>query len=141
MGRRRSADPTPGTVLLVGECVLRYQAHARTYYTRDGVPTGEHVTIRNALRPLTKRFAELPVTEFGPKKLKQLREDMIAHNWPRYYVNRATAIIKRCLNWCASEELIPEDIANALKTVKGLQKNRTAAREKDPIEPSCRRDR
>ena len=57
------------------------QEHAQTYYTRDGVPTGEHITIRGALRPLVKRFSELPVTEFGPKKLKQLREDMIELNW------------------------------------------------------------
>jgi integrase len=129
------SDPPLGTVLLVGECVVRYQEHARTYYAREGVPTGEHVTIRNALRPLTKRFAELPVTEFGPKKLKQLREDMIALNWTRYYVNKATAIVKRCFNWCASEELVPAEIAVALTTVKGLQRNRTAAREKDPIGP------
>jgi integrase len=129
------SDPPVGTVLLVGECVLRYQEHARTYYAREGVPTGEHVTIRKALRPLTKRFAELPVTEFGPKKLKQLREDMIALNWTRYYVNKATAIVKRCFTWCASEELVPAEMAVALTTVKGLQKNRTAAREKDPIGP------
>jgi integrase len=128
------SDPPVGTVLLVGECVLRYQEHARTYYAREGVPTGEHVTIRNALRPLTKRFAELPVTEFGPKKLKKLREDMIALDWCRATVNRATNIVKRCLKWCASEELIPEHIANALKTVDGLKKNRSAAREKPPIE-------
>jgi integrase len=128
-------DPLPGTVLMVGECVLRFQEHARTYYTRDGVPTGEHVTIRNALRPLTKRFGELPVTEFGPRKLKQLRDDMIALDWTRYYVNKATSIIKRCFTWCASEELVLAEMAVALTTVKGLQKNRTAAREKDPIGP------
>jgi integrase len=120
---------------MVGECVLRFQEHARTYYTRDGIPTGEHVTIRNALRPLTKRFGEIPVTEFGPKKLKQLREDMIALDRTRYYVNEATSIIKRCFNWCASEELVPAEMAVALTTVKGLQKNRTAAREKPPIGP------
>jgi integrase len=128
-------DPLPGTILMIGECVQRYQAHARTYYSRDGVPTGEHVTIHNALVPLVKRFAELPVTEFGPKKLKKLREDMIERNWCRATVNRATNIVKRCLKWCASEELIPEHIANALKTVDGLKKNRTAAREKAPIGP------
>ncbi len=128
-------DPTPGTVLLIGECVLRYEAHARSYYTRDGGPTGEHVTIHNALRPLVRRFSELPVTELGPKKLKKLREDMIELDWTRYYINKATSITKRCFTWCASEELVPAEMAVALTTVKGLQKNRTAAREKPPIRP------
>ncbi len=128
-------DPLPGTVLMVGECVARFSEHARTYYARDGVPTGEHVTIRCSLRPLVKRFGELPVTELGPKKLKALREDMIELGWTRYYINKATSITKRCFTWCASEELVPAGMAVALTTVKGLQKNRTGAREKDPIGP------
>jgi integrase len=128
-------DPLPGTILLVGECVKRFQEHARTYYARDGVPTGEHITVRCSLRPLVNRFDALPVTEFGPKRLKQVREDMIKLGWTRYYVNKATSITKRCFTWLASEELVPADVAVALSTVRGLQKNRTAAREKPPIGP------
>jgi integrase len=121
---------------MVGECVTRYQEHARRYYVHpDGSPTGEHVTIRNALRPLVKRFGELAAAEFGPKKLKQLREEMVKLGWCRYTINKSTAITKRCFAWCASEELIPPNVAMALRTVAGLQKNRTAAREKAPIGP------
>jgi hypothetical protein len=36
--------------------------------------------------------------------------------------------------WCASEELIPRGIAMELKTVVGLQRDRTAAREVHAIE-------
>jgi len=115
--------------------VLRFYRHAETYYVRDGVQTGEHITIRCALRPLVKRFGDIPAREFGPKKLKAVREDMIKLDWTRHYINKATAITKRCFNWCASDELIPPEIAMGLKTVAGLQKNRTAAREKDPIGP------
>ena len=57
------AEPARPGGLLVGELALRYLAHAKAYYARDGVPTGEHVTIRSSLAPLTKRFADLPVTE------------------------------------------------------------------------------
>jgi hypothetical protein len=58
----------PGVVLMVGECVELFHEHTKVYYTRDGAPTGEHTTTRYALRPLTSRFRELPVTQFGPKK-------------------------------------------------------------------------
>ncbi len=120
---------------MIGEVTTRFQAHALKYYARDGVPTGEHVTIRCSLRPLVKRFAELSVTEFGPKRLKQVRDDMIKLDWSRRYCNKATAIIKRCFAWAAEEELIPAEVSNGLIPVKGLKKGRTEAREKEPIGP------
>jgi hypothetical protein len=129
------AEPAPGVTLMVGEVTTRFQKHAEKYYARDGVPTGEHVTIRCSLRPLVKRFAELPVTEFGPKRLKQVRDDMIKLDWSRRYCNKATAIIKRCFAWAAEEELIPAEVSNGLIPVKGLKKGRTEAREKEPIGP------
>jgi integrase len=133
--RAVAAGPAPGATLTVGECVFLFYQHAEVYYARDGVQTGEHITVRCALRPLVKRFSELPVRDFGPKKLKQVREDMIKLGWARYTINKAVSIVKRCFTWCASEELIPPEIAMAVKTVAGLQRDRTAAREKDPIGP------
>jgi len=131
----RLIEPSPGATLLVGECVLRFYQHAEGYYLRNGVPTGEHVTIRCALQPLVKRFGHLPTRELGPKKLKQVREDMIALGWSRSTINKATNRIKLCFAWCASEEFISAEIAMGLKTVAGLRKNRTAAKEKAPIGP------
>jgi integrase len=128
-------EPDPCSPLLVGEVVLLYLAHAERYYTREGIATGEHVTIRCTLSPLTTRYAELPVNAFGPKKLKQVQQDMVALNWSRRYINKATAIIKRCFSWCASEELIPAETSNSLIPVKGLKKRRTNAREKLTVGP------
>jgi integrase len=122
--------------MLVGEVVLEYLNHAHQYYKHgDGSPTGEAALIKCLLRPLVQRYAELPTDSFGPRKLKQLREDMIARGWSRYTINKSVAITKRCFNWCASEELIPPEIAMALKTVAGLRKNRTAAKELPPVGP------
>jgi integrase len=75
------------------------------------------------------------VTEVGPLKLKLVREDMINLGWTRYTINKAVSIIKRCFTWAASEEMIPAHVAVSLTTVKGLQKNRSAAREKAAIGP------
>jgi integrase len=126
----------PGTIPLIGEMCVHYHAHARRYYVRpDGAQTGEADTIRAVLRPLKKMFGELPATEFGPKKFKQLQQAMIQLDWSRQYVNKASGIIKRCFLWCASEELIPASVAVGLKTVGGLKKGRTAARERAKIGP------
>jgi integrase len=129
------AEPVPGAVLTVGECVLRYFGHASTYYVKDGKPTSELSVIRALVKPLTKRFAGLPATELGPKKLKLLQADMIALGWTRRSINKGCEVVKRCFTWCASEELIPASIPMGLRTVRGLQKNRTAAKEKAPIGP------
>ena len=51
----KQPQPAAGAVLLVGDAVLQFNAPALTYYARDGVATGEHLTVRCALRPLTKR--------------------------------------------------------------------------------------
>jgi integrase len=120
---------------LVGEAAEHYEAHALDYYSRDGAPTGEHTTIRYALRPLLWRFRDLKVTEFGPKKLKEVRDDMIKLGWSRSTINKSVNRIKLCFAWAASEELIPSDIAMGLKTVTGLRRDRTAAKEKAPIGP------
>lgn len=124
-----TAELAPGETLLVSEIVLRYYHHAKAYYTKDGLPTGEHITVRCALRPLVANFGQLKAVEFGPKKLKKLQAAMIELDFSRYYVNKACGIVRRCFSWAASEELIPASVALALKTVPGLKKGRTTARE------------
>jgi integrase len=128
-------EPVLSSPLLVGEVVLRYFEFAKSYYAHsDGTATGEHITIRNMLRPLAKMFGDLPAAQLGPKKLKLLQAQMAkSPKWCRGTVNRATAIVKRCFRWAASEELIPASVVTGLATVGGLAKGRTAAREKAPV--------
>ncbi len=130
------ADPAPGAVLLIGEIVLRYGVHAKSYYARDGVPTGEHTTIHYGLRPLVELFAELPANEFGPRKLKQVRQAMIDRGWSRRYCNKAANLVKRCFKWAESEEFVPKGTSYGLKTVEGLREGRSGAREKPPVGPA-----
>jgi integrase len=132
--RSEQAGSTSPT-LSIAELIQHYWAHARTYYARDGKPTGEHVVIRAALRPLLKLFGSTLATEFGPKRLKLVREEMIRLGWSRHYINDSIGRVKRMFTWCASEELVPAAVAMALRTVQGLQKDRTAAREKPPVGP------
>jgi integrase len=70
--------------------------------------------------------------EFGPLKLKRVREEMIRRVWTRHYINVSVGRIKRCFTWAASEELIPASVVEGLKTVAGLRQDR-GGREKDPV--------
>jgi integrase len=127
--------PAPPTALLIGELALQFYEHAKVYYRRGGKQTGEATTIRACLRPLVNRFGDEPAAEFGARKLKQVREDMIALGWVRYTVNKGTSIVKRFFRWAAEEELVAAHVAGAVCMVKGLEKDRSHAREKEPVKP------
>lgn len=63
--------------LCVDKLVALYWCHAESYYRHDGAPTRELENIRLALRPLVELYGDLPVVDFGPRKLKALREHMV----------------------------------------------------------------
>ena len=121
--------------LLVKHLILRYWRFAEGHYLRDGQPTDELAAIRAALRPLRKLYGHTPVAEFGPKSLKLVQQAMIASGWSRKYCNDALGRIKRMFKWGVSEELIPVEVHQALATVPGLRRGRSAARDTEPIRP------
>jgi integrase len=53
----------------------------------------------------------------------------------RSEANRRTNLARRIFKWAASEELVSTATFEALRTVSGLSKGRTAARETEPIGP------
>ena len=59
-----SANP-PGD-LTINELLMAYWDHVYTYYQKDGQPTSEPETIRQALRPLRRLFGETPARDFSP---------------------------------------------------------------------------
>ena len=124
-----------GDLLLV-EMLDAYRQHAEKHYrTPDGKPTSEFGVIKPVLRSLDDTYGDESAAEFGPLKLKALRQKWVVENVPRGEVNRRTNIVRRIFKWAASEELVHETTYNALRVVSGLQKGRTAARETDPVLP------
>jgi integrase len=83
-----------------------------------------------AAAPLLEHCGELYADEFGPVRLKQLRETIIAgKKHARESVNAIVGRIKRIFAWAVSEELIPGTIHHALMTVKGMKRGRADVRE------------
>jgi integrase len=129
----RTVDST--SVIRVGDITLRYLDHCVLYYRKNGKCTGETPTIRCSLKPLNSLFATLPASQFGPLKLDLVQKEMIRRGWSRGFVNAATARIKRCFKWAASQELVSAEVAMALTMVPGLRQGRTQARELPPVTP------
>jgi integrase len=132
---QKMKDRPPVNLLTIAELIERFYAHCLVHYRRNGEPTGEHVVIRAALRPVLDLCGDLLATEFRPSHLKLAREDMIRRGWTRRYINRSVGRVKRLFNWAVENEHVPEGVSGAIATVKGLEAHRTTAREKPEVEP------
>lgn len=122
--------------LTIDELALRFLDFAQSYYRDEkGAQTGEVASLRHALRPLIRRFGTCKVIEFGPKKLKLLREDLIAANHCRTNINRMVDRIKRVFKWGVSEEIVLPAVYQALSSITGLKRGRSKAIESKPRIP------
>ena len=136
------ADPSPDVSFLhdlegltVVEICAAYLDHCETYYRKNGKPTQHIKVIELSLQRLAEIHGEAPAAEFGPRALKSLRQTMIEKHLSRTYINDQIEIVKRMFRWAVSEELIPASVDHALRTVEGLKKGRSEAREPDPVGP------
>ncbi len=110
--------------------------HARNYYKDvDGNIATEAKRIEYATKPLVELYATLDAEEFGPLKLKQVRQRMIELDLARKTINDRIACIKRMFRWAASEELVSAGVYQAMITVEGLKRGRSGARETKKVLP------
>jgi integrase len=146
--------------LTISEVILAYWRHVEGYYVKDGQPTSEQDTIRQALRFVRQLYGHSLAKDFGPLALKAIRQAMIEHpvtrpvrvqnpetgavqtdvrvlqrGLARKFINKQIGRIKRMFAWAVEEELLPVSVHLALLCVKGLKKDKSKAREKAPIRP------
>lgn len=127
--------PRPQSDLTVAELAERYWCFAKSYYRKDGQPTGHLQAIRQALRPLRETYAYSLAADFGPLALRAVQQKLVCADNARGYVNHLCAIIKRAFKWAASQEMIGVATYQALATVPGLKLGRTEAREPERVPP------
>lgn len=127
--------PTPNTIS-VNEVLLAFHSWAGTHYRDpDGEPTTEVKELKLSLKPVRELYGMTRAEKFGPLALRAVRERMIALGWCRTLINKRIDRVKRCFKWAVSMELVPSGIYEALRTVAGLKKGRTEARESEPVKP------
>lgn len=112
-----------------------YMEHVERYYRKNGEPTSEVYNIRLALRYVVDEFGESLAADFGPKKLKVVRQAMIAARCVRTSINRMIHRVRGMFAWAVSEELLAETVYRALLTIKALEEGRSAAVESEPVRP------
>jgi integrase len=121
--------------LTISELLVQYLAYAVEYYQAGSGKKTEVDDLKHVLRTLRRLEGATLAKDFGPLKLKAVRQAFIEMNHSRAYINKNVDRIRRVFKWAAADELIPASVPQALSMVAGLKRGRTAAREPDPIQP------
>lgn len=121
--------------LTVDELALRYLEHAQRHYVKNGQETSEVSSIKSVLRVLIEVAGRDRARDFGPLRLQEVRDLMIAKGWKRKSINAQIGRVRRMFQWAVSQELTPIETLSALRTVSGLREGRTDATESLPVLP------
>jgi integrase len=133
---RRLTPETPQDGISLNELMLAFLHHADQHYRRDdGTLTSEVADYKKSFRPLRELYGTTAAAEFGPLRLKAVRQKMIDASLSRGVVNQRVGRIVRMFKWGVGEELVPESVWRALTAVRGLERGRTEARETEPVKP------
>ncbi|MFW6060299.1 MAG: site-specific integrase, partial [Phycisphaeraceae bacterium] len=130
-GTTEDGEDEPVTVT---EVCVAYLRHARR--RRTG---GDLDHIEAALKLLRKLYGSEPAETFGPKRLRVVRDQIIAQNLARSTINKRVQWIRSAFRWAASHELVSERIYRRLDTVDGLRRG-DGGRETPSVKPVSRRN-
>jgi integrase len=142
-GRRLpvTLDDKPADVaqVSVAEILAAYWKRALKQYGRS-----ELGCLSVVIRLLRQMFGSTPAADFGPNRLRLVRDQMILGDegadpprkpWARATINHNVHRLVAIFKWAASHEMVPAGVYERLKTVPALRKGASAARETDPVQP------
>lgn len=120
-------------------CTLLYSylTWARDYYHGEGEYTHARVIAKHM-----KPWLKCRTRDFSPQMLAAFRDSLIPVRRPRselcisrQYINRQLTRARRIFRWGVSQGLVPAGIWEALKSVDGLRRGKSDAREATKVHP------
>jgi hypothetical protein len=122
---------SPGTksngLATIDELALAFLKWAKEYHEYR-----TYHCFKTAIEAMLELYGGISIRDFGCRKLTTLQSLFISKGYARTQVNRFVCCIKRVFSWGVKEELVPVEIANALKHVDALRKGKTKAKENTP---------
>ena len=100
----------------VTEIVVRYYRWAKGRYGTAGVSS-----VKTSLKILRRLYGSVVACDFGPKKLRVVREQMVEKGWTRKSVNRQVSRLRSVFKWAASHEIVPFEVYHRLTTIEPLR--------------------
>lgn len=120
----------------ITQIMAAFLDHADAYYrSADGSPTGEASSFRKALTPLGQLYGTTATKDFSPLALQALQRKYMELGWCRNTINAAIRRVRHVFKWAASREMTSPVVLEGLRTVTGLKRGRSDARESEPVHP------
>lgn len=126
----------------LNELLLKYATEALPRFSES-----ERHCQRTVIRLARRLFGDTAVAEFGPLKLRVLRNAMVAGDpnetdsngkpkprkpWSRNTVNRQVKRLRAMIRWGVSWEMVSPSVVHSLETVPSLTAAETTAKESKP---------
>jgi integrase len=118
--------------ILIEQLIARFLVHTETERNYNDTTKKRMKTV---LRLLYRLYGKQPVSSFSPMALKSIRRQFVENGLAKDTINNYIGIIKQVFYWGCEEEIIPTDIAAALRMVPMLKSGQTSAVEYEDIEP------
>jgi len=122
--------PSSGHQVSISELLASYLEWAQGYYDPP-----EYQNFIAVARLLREHAGTISASDFGPRRLKQLREAMIERKWVRRSINKQIVRVRSIFRWGVENEIIAAGNLEALRAVRALREGRSRAREKPPVKP------
>lgn len=112
---------TAAPSITVNELVLKFLTlHAVHYRDANGKPSNEVDCFNGVSRHVRSLFGETCAVDFGPLRLRAVRDAMVATGWSRKFINKQINRLRQIFKWGVGHELVPPAVLEALKAVKPL---------------------
>ena len=131
----RTYRPPEGKRLRINGLVLAFLDHSKSFYPNPDDRKSTYQTVKRICAAFSQAYGAEYVDDFGPLKLKDYQQQLVDEGSARSYVNKRIGIIKQMFKWGASDELLAVTVHQAVATVDGLRKGRTAAPDHDARRP------
>jgi integrase len=126
----------PDAAASVADLVLAWLDYCERTYRKRGRVTSEYHCNRAAMKHLNRLCGAEPAADFTGRKLRAVREAMIAETWSRKTINDHCARIVRAFGWASTESLVPVAVHQSLALVETLAAGRREeVAEAEPVEP------
>jgi integrase len=123
--KEHTREVTVSKTMTVGDLITRFLRWSESYYVdSSGKQTREHQNFLHVLQPLQQKFSSCPVSEFGPARLLEFRQDLIKRNLARRTINAMLRRLRQVWRFGVSRELVPLSAYQSLQTLEPLQPGR-----------------
>jgi len=120
------------TPIAVSDVCAEYREHVKKRYANA---PKEILRLNRLCELLEHDHGTCPANEFGPRRLEQVRDSLIASGNSRKYVNRLIRAVRQVFRHALSRELIDPLVLVKLESLEPLRHGQTTAPESEPVTP------